>query len=69
LPDWPQTWASETLKDAQKAFVGVKFAPKSGKTWNTTLPSGYTTRMTAIKTERIEKAGARLAQVLQAIWP
>jgi hypothetical protein len=69
LPDWPQTWASETLKDAQKAFVGVKFAPKSGKTWSTALPTGYTTKMTAIKTERLEKAGARLAQVLQTIWP
>ena len=69
LPDWPQMWASETLKDAKKAFVGVKFGPKAGKTWNTTLPSGYTTKMTAIKTERLEKAGARLAQVLQTIWP
>lgn len=69
LFDWPQTWASETLKDAQKAFVAVKFAPKSGKTWSTTLPSGYTARMTAIKTERIEKAGARLAQMLNMIWP
>jgi S1/P1 Nuclease len=69
LPDWPQMWASETLKDAQKAFVGVKFASKSGKTWTTTLPSGYTAKMTAIKTERIEKAGARLAQVLETIWP
>jgi hypothetical protein len=69
LPDWPQLWASESLRDAKKAFVGIKFAAKSGTTWSTTLPPNYTDTMTAIKTERIEKAGARLAQILQTIWP
>ena len=69
LPDWPQTWASETLNDARKAFVGTRFAAKSGKTWNITLPPNYTPTMTAIKTERVESAGARLAQALQAVWP
>ena len=69
LPDWPQIWASETLKDAHKAFIGTRFAAKAGKTWDTALPPNYTRAMTAIKTERIESAGARLAQVLQAVWP
>ena len=69
LPDWPQMWAGETLRQAKKAFVGTKFGAKSGTTWSVSLPQNYTTKMTVIKTERIEKAGARLAQILQTIWP
>ena len=69
LPDWPQAWASETLKDAHKAFAGITFGPKTGSTWPVTLPPGYDQRMTTIKTGRVEAAGARLAQILQSLWP
>ena len=69
LPDWPQAWASETLKDAHKAFAGIAFGQKTGSTWPVTLPPGYDQRMTTIKTGRVEAAGARLAQILQSLWP
>jgi hypothetical protein len=69
LPEWPQLWATETLKEARKAFTGTQFGPKKGLTWSITLPPNYTARMTAIKTERVEKAGARLAQALRVVWP
>ena len=69
LPDWPASWASESLRDAKKAFAGIKFAAKAGKTWGATLPASYSKKMATIKTERIESAGARLAQILMAIWP
>jgi hypothetical protein len=69
LPDWPQLWATETLKEARKAFIGTQFEPKKRMAWAITLPPNYIAKMTAIKTERVEKAGARLAQALRVVWP
>jgi S1/P1 Nuclease len=69
LPDWPALWATETLKESRKAFVGLKFGGKTGKTWPVSLPSGYDQRLASIKGERIPKAGARLAQILMTVWP
>ena len=69
LFDWPTTWADETLGKAQKAFTNVKFSAKQKDKWTATLPSGYTGKMNKIKETQIVDAGARLAQVLQTIWP
>jgi len=69
IPDWPAAWATETQQQAQRAYTGLKFGPKSGTTWNVTLPAKYTAKATPIKRTQIEKAGARLAELLQAIWP
>lgn len=69
LFEWPEAWASETLVNAQHAFVGIKFGAKSGSTWPATLPPNYSSRMTSIKTGEIERAGRRLAEVLQTVLP
>lgn len=69
LPDWPTRWATETQKTAQQAFAGVRFDKKVATGWAATLPAGYAATETTIKTERIVKAGARLSQILQVIWP
>jgi len=69
VAQWPLTWASDTQKQAQKAFTKVKFGPKTDKTWSATLPTGYMDSMTAIKRTQLTKAGARLAQLLGALWP
>jgi hypothetical protein len=69
IPDWPATWASETQQQAQRAYSGLKFGAESGKSWSVVLPTKYTAKETSIKTPQIEKAGARLAQLLEAIWP
>jgi hypothetical protein len=67
--DWPAAWASETLGEAQLAFRGLRFGAKKGNDWTVTLPVSYSTKMNAIKKRQLTKGGARLAQLLQAIWP
>ena len=66
---WSATWASDTQKEAVAAFRGLTFGPRTGSTWDTTLASDYRTSMDAIKERQLTKAGARLAQLLMAIWP
>jgi hypothetical protein len=67
--DWPKAWANDTLLKAKEAFADVVFSENVNGHWNATLPVGYAGRMENIKETQLAKAGARLAQVLQAIWP
>ena len=67
--DWPVIWADESIAAAQSAFRGLRFSAKTDNAWDTTLPAGYSARMTTIKRTQITRAGARLARILQAIWP
>lgn len=68
---WPSAWATDTQKQADKALAVLAFGAKSdpNQTWSTTLSSAYATSMTAAKRTQLTKAGARLAQLLQKIWP
>lgn len=68
---WPSAWATDTQKQARKALAVLDFGPKSApdQTWSTTLPGGYATSMTAAKRVQLTKAGARLARLLETIWP
>jgi hypothetical protein len=67
--DWPVAWASDTQKQAVKALGNLTFGPKTGKTWSTILPKSYAKSMSAIKQTQLTTAGARLAQLLEAMWP
>jgi len=69
LLDWPQMWAGETVIAAKQAFTGIKFDSQQKNRWPATLPSGYTNKMNTIKETQIVEAGARLAQILQSVWP
>ena len=66
---WPGAWASETIKEAQTAFVGIKFSSKQSNTWTATVPAKYATTSRPIKERQLTRAGARLAQLLTTIWP
>jgi hypothetical protein len=66
---WSTAWASDTQKEADKAFADLTFRAKAGQKWTTKLPSKYSTSMAAIKRTQLTKAGARLAQVLVSLWP
>ena len=66
---WPKAWAGETLVAARQAFEDVRFSSRQDHHWTATLPADYSGRMNKIKEKQIVEAGARLAQVLQAIWP
>jgi hypothetical protein len=74
--DWPASWASETVGAAKKAFQGLEFGNRreedrhgTGQWFITKLPVNYICEMDRIKKEQLVKAGARLAQLLKAIWP
>lgn len=72
ISGWSSRWASDTQKIAIKAFAGLTFGKKGagpdGK-WSVKLPTDYATTMAAVKREQLTKGGARLAQLLTAIWP
>ena len=69
ISTWPTTWATESVKDAQHAFKGLQFTKMSDTLWGVTLPVGYEADANTIKDAQLTKAGARLAQILQAIFP
>jgi hypothetical protein len=67
---WPASWASDTVMQAQKAFAGLEFSNRQGGYWTVLLPAGYSNKkMGRIKKTQLILAGARLTQLLQAIWP
>jgi hypothetical protein len=69
LNDWPVSWANGTLTQAKAGYAGLSYDAKIGSTWATHLPANYTAQINTIKDTQITRAGARLAQVLQTIWP
>ena len=69
ISSWSTGWASDTQKEAQKAFANLAFGPQKLGKWSTKLPSSYSKSMSAIKKTQLTKGGARLAQLLSAIWP
>jgi len=67
--DWPRQWASDSIAQADQAFSGLTFSPFAGTHWTVMLPSGYNRSMSSIKKRQLTRAGARLAQLLQDIFP
>jgi hypothetical protein len=74
LADWPTIWASDTLLTSHEAFAGLTFGAEvnrgtAQRRWAVTEPTGYLAARAALQKQQIVKAGARLAQLLQALWP
>ena len=69
LESWPKAWASEGVKEADIAFQGLSYGPKSGHRWPVTAPNGYGATRADLQRTQMVKAGARLAQLLNAIYP
>jgi len=72
---WPTQWASETVHVGRAAFTGLRFASKGPSSrkplWTVTgtRTTAYRARAESLKTAQLAAAGARLAQLLKAIWP
>jgi hypothetical protein len=66
---WPQQWGSGTVGAAQAAFSGLAFGAAGSGHWSVTLPSTYGSRMSTLKKKQLTLGGARLAQLLQDIFP
>lgn len=70
VENWSVIWASDTVLVAQEAFSGATFAPNGSK-WTIGFDNrdAYLRAVDAIKRRQLAKGGARLAAVLNAIWP
>ena len=71
MGEWSATWATETVQTSKVAFEGLTFSAEdeAKHKWQVTFPAGYMAKRQEIQREQLIKAGARLAQVLQAIYP
>src|SRR5258708_3053529 len=70
MEEWSTTWATDTLKVAPLAFAGATFA-KDANGWTIAFPNhdAYVQKQDDIKRQQLAKAGARLAQILNKVWP
>jgi hypothetical protein len=66
---WPGLWADDTLVVARRAFAGLTYSPTRDHRWSIQLPTDYATRRVQLQELQLAKAGARLAVLLQAVWP
>jgi len=71
VSNWPTRWATDTLLAAKPAFKDLTFSPEDTEHhhWLVTLPDGYSDTRASVQRRQLIKAGARLAQILRAIWP
>ncbi|MFL6603735.1 MAG: S1/P1 nuclease [Steroidobacteraceae bacterium] len=67
--NWPKQWGSESVAQANLALSILNYGPKTGTHWTVALPASYSTQMKSIKKTQLTRGGARLAQLLQDIWP
>lgn len=71
-PEPVETWASESVAAAKTAYAGMSFAPDSQpKDWDIRFVDRTTYMKDARRTQNVQliKAGARLATLLNSIWP
>jgi S1/P1 Nuclease len=75
IDGWPIAWATDSLHAAQAAFAVLKFSPVNPPSpfykWTVSFDdhAAYLRRMDEIKRKQLAKGGARLAELLNAIWP
>jgi len=73
--DWPRAWATDTLQAARQAYGGLRFGPVQGppRHWPVLMganqAAGVVAERERLQRAQLVKAGARLAQLLQALWP
>jgi hypothetical protein len=64
-------WASETIREAHKAFAGLTFTEACNAHWLLHFADHhkYEQAERDLKEQQLARAGARLAELLNAIWP
>jgi hypothetical protein len=68
---WAAQWATDSLVQSRAVLAGLSYAPRQGRRWPIAFAdrAGYDAARQAMQRRQIDKAGARLAQLLVAIWP
>lgn len=71
ISSWAADWASDTVQQAQTAFQGLTFTGVGARKWTVQFADrdGYQRARADEQEHQLVKAGARLAQLLAAIWP
>jgi hypothetical protein len=81
LSTWSTAWATDSIRTSRQVFAGLQFRVRTGmdttdktadhpEKWDVTgVDAAYQSRADRIKFQQLAKAGARLAQVLKAVWP
>jgi S1/P1 Nuclease len=71
---WSAEWAGESTAQAAKVYAPLKLGKRqvtlAGAEWPaTTAEPAYRQAREAMQKEQLVKGGARLAQILKALWP
>lgn len=67
---WSTQWADDAIASGPPVYAGLTYSPEDLRFhWTATIPDGYAARREAMQRTQLLKASARLAQLLQAIWP
>jgi len=74
MEEWPVEWASDTIRISHQAFMGLSFLrtrPPPKAEWTVTYDDhpAYLFVADGIKRRQLAKGGARLAEILNTIWP
>jgi hypothetical protein len=71
VENWAAIWATDTISTAPKAFAGATYKKRAEAGWDIAFPdhAAYVSARDDLKRDQLAKAGARLAQLLNAIWP
>lgn len=79
LTSWSAAWATDSIQVSHQVFTGLHFTMKPAEganpenipeKWDVSgIDANYQNHADAIKMQQLAKAGARLAQLLEAIWP
>jgi hypothetical protein len=64
-------WAGDTVMASHAAFAGLTFTPADRGHWDIHFPdrAAYWTSQDDLKRDQLAKGGARLAQILNNVWP
>ncbi len=75
IEGWAALWATESIGQARNAYRGLSFGKKkttgSDQGWPVVFKDrpAYLKAQDAIEKEQVTRGGARLAEVLQVLWP
>ena len=72
--EWVRQWASETVGVSRAAFAGLTFGTEENAgtreaKWPVVEPAGYASHRAALQKQQLVRAAARLAQVLEMVFP
>ncbi|WP_394790997.1 S1/P1 nuclease [Rhodoferax sp.] len=72
---WAQIWASDSVRTSTQVFAGLRFSPdaeqKGSRMWTVAFDdeAAYRDRLEQLQLHQLAKAGSRLAQLLNALYP